>query len=43
VYANADKESIFSGFNSLTDDIFLQYILNGTGADVSSLRFDIFA
>ena len=43
VYANADKESIFSGYNSLTDDIFLQCQLNGVGADVASLRFDVFA
>lgn len=43
VYANADKDSIFSGYNSLNDDIFCQMILNGTGNVVASLRFDFFA
>lgn len=43
VYAASDKESIFSGYNSLTDDIFLQVQLNGTGTDVASLRFDTWA
>jgi len=43
VYANADKDSIFSGYNSTTDDIFCQAIFAGTGADVASLRCDFFA
>jgi hypothetical protein len=43
VYANADKESIFSGYNSLTDDIFLQVQMAGVGANVASLRFDVYA
>ena len=43
VYANADKESIFSGYNSLSDDLFLQVQMAGVGAAVASLRFDTFA
>lgn len=43
VYANADKESIFSGYNSLTDDIFLQVQMAGVGANIASLRFDVYA
>jgi hypothetical protein len=43
VYANADKDSIFSGYNSTTDDIFCQAIFSGTGADVASLRSDFYA
>ena len=44
VYANADKDSIFSGYNSLNDDIFIQMMFDGTaaGADVAA-RFDFFA
>ena len=43
VYANADKDSIFSGYNSLNDDIFCQMILAGTGNNIASLRFDFYA
>ena len=43
VYANADKESIFSGYNSLNDDIFCQTVFSGTGADVASMRADFYA
>ncbi len=43
VYANAEKDSIFSGYNSLNDDIFCQCIFNGTGANVASMRADFFA
>ena len=43
VYANAEKDAIFSGYNSLNDDIFCQMILAGTGAIVASLRFDFYA
>ena len=44
VYANADKDSIFSGYNSLNDDIFIQMMFDGTaaGADVAA-RFDFYA
>ena len=44
VYANAEKDGIFSGYNSLNDDIFCQTVFaGGVGADVASLRFDFFA
>lgn len=43
VYANADKDSIFSGYNSLNDDIFCQTIFAGVGADVASMRADFYA
>ena len=42
-YAASDKDKIFSGYNCLSDDIFLQLQLNGTGAAVASLRFDTFS
>ena len=43
VYANADKDSIFSGYNCLNDDIFCQMQLGGTGNAIASLRFDFYA
>jgi hypothetical protein len=44
VYSNAEKESIFSGYNSTTDDIFIQLQFGGNlGAAIASLRFDFFA
>ena len=43
VYANAEKDAIFSGYNSLNDDIFCQTVLAGTGSNVASLRFDFYA
>ena len=44
VYSNAEKESIFSGYNSTTDDIFIQLQFGGDlGAAIASLRFDFFA
>lgn len=43
VYANADKDSIYSGYNSLNDDIFCQMQLGGTGNAIASLRFDFYA
>ena len=44
VYSNAEKESIFSGYNSTTDDIFFQLQFGGgLGAAIASLRFDFFA
>ncbi len=50
-YANANKESIFSGYNTLTDDIYctLVYttVTNGLGGvpgtPVNGVRFDIYA
>lgn len=42
-YSNADKSSIYSGYNSLNDDIFMQLQLNGTGSAIASLRFDTYA
>ena len=42
VYANAEKDAIFSGYNSLNDDIFCQMQFNAGNA-VASLRFDYFA
>ena len=42
-YANSDKSSgLFQGYNSNTDDIFLQISTNGTGAN-DTVRFDAFA
>ena len=43
VYSNADKESIFSGYNSTTDDIFIQLQFGGVANAIPSLRFDFFA
>ena len=41
-YANADKESIFSGYNTNTDDIFWQFQFDGSQA-TTLVRFDFFA
>ena len=41
-YANADKESIFSGYNTLTDDIYWNLQLDGTAAN-GLVRYDFFA
>ena len=43
VYANAEKESIFSGYNSTTDDIFIQLQFGGLAAAIPSLRMDFYA
>ena len=44
VYANAEKDAIFSGYNSLNDDIFCQMQLgSATVGAVPSLRFDFYA
>ena len=43
VYANADKESIFSGYNSLNDDIFIQMTFDGSVAADTPCRFDFYA
>ena len=42
VYANADKESIYSGMNTLQSDLFLQTVFANTGIDTPSLRVDTF-
>ena len=42
-YANADKDSIFSGYNSTTDDIFIQLQFGGLANAIAALRFDFFA
>jgi hypothetical protein len=39
VFANADKNSIYSGFNSLNDDIFAQLVFDGL--DLISLHCTI--
>lgn len=41
-YVNANKDSIFAGWNSNTDDIFAIMNFNGAGAVVNA-RFDAFA
>ena len=41
-YANSDKSSIFQGYNSNTDDIFLVINFSGAGA-TNNCRFDAFA
>ncbi len=41
-YANADKESIFSGYNTLTDDIYWNLTFDGS-AGTGLIRFDFFA
>jgi len=43
VYANAEKDAIFSGYNSLNDDIFCQCDFGGTGNNVANMRADFFA
>ena len=43
VYANAEKESIFSGYNSTTDDIFIQLQFGVLAAAVPALRMDFYA
>ena len=43
VYSNAEKDSIFSGYNSTTDDIFIQLQFGGLAAAIASLRFDFYA
>ena len=47
VYANAQKDAIYSGYNSTTDDIFCQMqfggLANWGNAAIPSLRFDFFA
>ena len=42
VYANANKDSIYSGYNSLNDDIFVQMMFDGSATTVGA-RFDFFA
>ena len=42
VYANAEKESIFSGYNSTTNDIFIQLQFGGLAAAIPSLRMDFY-
>lgn len=41
-YVNANKDSIFAGWNSNTDDIFAIMNFNGVAA-VANARFDAFA
>jgi hypothetical protein len=41
VYAGADRDSLFQGVNSNTDDIFL--VFQFASANVASARFDTFA
>ena len=42
-YANSDKTSIYSRYNSLNDDIFCQMVFDGTvGAD-TPVRIDFFS
>ncbi len=41
-YANADKDSIFSGYNTLTDDIYWNLTFDGTQA-AGLVRYDFFA
>jgi hypothetical protein len=43
VYANAEKESIFSGYNSTTDDIFIQLQFGALAAAIPALRMDFYA
>ena len=45
VYANAEKESIYSGYNSVNDDIFVQMMFSGTLTAAASIpvRFDFYA
>ena len=45
VYANAEKESIYSGYNSVNDDIFVQMMFSGVLAAGASIpvRFDFYA
>jgi hypothetical protein len=41
-YPNADKSSLFSGWNSNTDDIYFNANYNGTGT-ATTVRYDTFA
>jgi arabinogalactan endo-1,4-beta-galactosidase len=43
VYANAEKDAIFSGYNSTTDDIFIQLQFGGITSAIASVRFDFYA
>jgi hypothetical protein len=42
-YAAAPKDTIFTGYNSNTDDIFAVINFSGTAGNVPSCRFDAFA
>ena len=42
-YVNANKDSIFAGWNSNTDDIFAIMNFNGAAGAVVNARFDAFA
>ncbi len=44
-YANANKESIFAGMNTLTDDIYctMAYKTVPWGGSINNVRFDIYA
>ena len=42
VYANADKDAIFAGYNTNTDDIYWQLTFDGS-APTTTVRFDFFA
>ena len=42
-YTSADKSTVFAGYNSNTDDIYLQANFGGVLGGVASLRFDSYA
>ena len=42
-YTSADKSTVFAGYNSNTDDIYLQANFGGVSGGVASLRFDSYA
>lgn len=42
-YTSADRSTVFAGYNSNTDDIYLQASFGGVKDGVTSLRFDSYA
>jgi hypothetical protein len=42
-YTSADRSTVFAGYNSNTDDIYLQANFGGVNSGVTSLRFDSYA
>ena len=42
-YTSADRSTVFAGYNSNTDDIYLQANFGGVSGGVTSLRFDSYA
>jgi hypothetical protein len=42
-YTSADRSTVFAGYNSNTDDIYLQANFGGVNGGVASLRFDSYA